>query len=162
VSKNRVSNGDRKFFLRHPDRRHRLRRPLPGERCCSWVVVKKLTASVRFRAFFNGPDPADLGEATAFELWCSIEAPMDDATFRGLAQDIARQFGDRCSGCGRPAASGDLTLVGFDRGGRPVRAGRCCSHLIARIAGYEVSVAAAEAPTEWLDRIETVGPGPVQ
>lgn len=156
-TKNRASDNDLKFFQRHPERRYRLRRPYPGESDCDWVVVKKLTASIRFRAFFNGWVPDDLSEATALELWSSIEAPMDDATFLRFAREVADQHGDRCSGCGRQPASGDIALVGFDRDGLPVRIGRCCSHKISRLAGFEIAVAAAEAPAEWLDRIEPGG-----
>jgi hypothetical protein len=79
---------DHEFFLRHPDCRHRIRRS--GRR--SWVVIKKVTADLRLQARFSGP-PSDIGETTAFEAWCSIDAPISDATFRRLIPIIADQPG---------------------------------------------------------------------
>jgi hypothetical protein len=111
----------------------------------------------RVRAYVNvDRDPADLGEASAAEMWCSVEIPMTDSEFRKFAKAVAAQFVDRCVGCGKHLDS-EMMLLGYDRSGRAVQAGHCCPSLVARPAGFGLSVPAAAAPAEWLYDVETSG-----
>jgi hypothetical protein len=88
----RASELDRVWFLRHPERAHRVRRLIPGKPLVEiasllppYVVVKQITPGVRIKAAFRGSRrPCDC-EACASDLWLKF-AP---AKFQALAVEAA-------------------------------------------------------------------------
>jgi hypothetical protein len=68
------ADADHRWFRARPNRRYRLRRPLPGE-TGPWVIVKQISPGVRLRA------EVELGGAPG----------VDEETARRLFEQLARR-----------------------------------------------------------------------
>ena len=87
----RESELDRVWFLRHPDRAHRVRRLIQGEPPVdiaplpAYVVVKQVAPGLRMKAAFYGThEPCDCEDCAA-DLWVKF-AP---AKFQAMAVEAA-------------------------------------------------------------------------
>lgn len=84
-----AAEADRRWFLAHPERRHRIRRAFPGETqiapgMTAFVVIRQEKSGFRIRIAFGVKDPPD-GEAPeeAARMIFDRFAATDRATARG-------------------------------------------------------------------------------
>jgi hypothetical protein len=155
----RWAAADARWFIRHPGRNHRLRRPFEGETPdeSGHVVVWQILPGFRMRFSVRLVRPTADGEETARALFDEV-LPMlhlSEGEYREFAQ--AAGMRDACQGCGRPYQSGEPTILGLGENGRPIDVGSCCPHRLRARAGFGFYFAARDCPPSILARIEPRG-----
>jgi hypothetical protein len=157
---------DKRWFERHPNRSHRLRRPLRGELAAFpnaephgllYIIVWQIAPGIRLRVATGLRRTEGNTEENARRALSQVLPilPLSEAEYKEFAAAVGAS--DNCQACDRPFNSGDLTLVGLDQSGTPIDVGSCCAHRLRALAGLSLYLANEDVPASALASLATEG-----